>query len=206
MSKTNTSQNKTIQELLKSKGLEHNEELQQIEISNRLKKRSSDDNESNEDEAIFRRGKDKEYDDQSIYTTFEDYSEEELEELMTITIPTLERECDEKIIKIEEQKEKILTFLEEIDPSLAREYDDIIEPFKAIKKKDKKEYIIELKNCIADNEKYLIDLISVVTEIRQIKGYNVETEVIKDIMYDRDPSDDYDYDYDYDDGFDPTDD
>lgn len=205
MSKTNTSQNKTIQEILFAKGLEHNEELQQIEISNQ-KKRSSNDDESNEDEAIFRRGKDKEYEDQSIYTTFDDYSKEELEEIMTVTIPTLERECDAKSIKIEEQKEKVLSFLFEVDPNLAREYDDIIKPFKAIKKKDQKEYLTELKNCIADNEKYLMDLISVVTEIRQIQGYNIETEVIKDIMYDRDPSDDYDYDYDYDDGFDPTDD
>ena len=197
-----TKHNNEITEILKAKGLEHNEELQQIEISNQ-KKRSSNDDESNEDEAIFRRGKDKEYEDQSIYTTFDDYSKEELEEIMTLTIPTLEREYEGKIIKIEEQKEKILTFLEDIDPSLAREYDDIIEPFKAIKKKDKKEYIIELKNCIADNEKYLMDLISVVAEIRKIKGYNIETEQIKEIMYDRDPINDYDYDYD--DGFDPTD-
>lgn len=200
-----TKHNNEIIEILKAKGLEHNEELQQIEISNQ-KKRSSNDDESNEDEAIFRRGKDKEYEDQSIYTTFDDYSKEELEEIMTVTIPTLERECDAKSIKIEEQKEKVLSFLFEVDPNLAREYDDIIKPFKAIKKKDQKEYLTELKNCIADNEKYLMDLISVVTEIRQIQGYNIETEVIKDIMYDRDPSDDYDYDYDYDDGFDPTDD
>lgn len=204
MSKTNPKQNREIQELLKSKGLEHNEELQQIEISNQLKKRSSDDNESNEDEAIFRRRKDKEYDDQSIYTTFEDYSEEELEELMTITIPTLEREYEGKIIKIEEQKEKILAFWEDIDPSLARKYDDIIEPFKVTQKKDKKEYIIELKTCIADNEKYLMDLCSIINEIRNIKGYDIDTEIIKDIIYDRDPIEDYDYDYD--DGFDPTDD
>lgn len=199
-----TKQNQEIKEILKSKELEHNEELLQIEISN-AKKRSSDDDESNEDEAIFRRGKDKEYEDQSIYTTFDDYSEEELEELMNRTIPTLERECDAKIIKIEEQKEKILSFLSEVDPNLAQEYDDIIKPFKAIKKKDKKEeYLIELKNCIADNEKYLMDLISIVAEIRKIKGYNIETEQIKEIMYDRDPIEDYDYDYD--DGFDPTDD
>lgn len=204
MSKTNPKQNRKIQELLKSKGLEHNEELQQIEIGNQLKKRSSNDDESNNDDVLFRRGKDKEYEDQSIYTTFEDYTEAEIEELMTLTIPTLERELDDKIIKIEEQKEKILSFLGDIDPSLAREYDDIIEPFKAIKKKNTKEYLIELKNCIKDNEKYLIDLISVTTEIRQIKGYNIETEQIKEIMYDRDPIDDYDYDYD--DGFDPSDD
>ena len=204
MSKTNPKQNRKIQELLKSKGLEHNEELQQIEIGNQLKKRSSNDDESNNDDVLFRRGKDKEYEDQSIYTTFEDYTEAEIEELMTLTIPTLERELDDKIIKIEEQKEKILSFLGDIDPSLAREYDDIIEPFKAIKKKNTKEYLIELKNCIKDNEKYLIDLISVVTEIRQIKGYNIETEQIKEIMYDRDPIDDYDYDYD--DGFEPSDD
>lgn len=204
MSKTNPKQNREIQELLKAKGLEHNEELQQIEIGNQLKKRSSNDDDSNNDDVLFRRGKDKEYEDQSIYTTFENYTEDEIQELMTLTIPTLERECEGKIIKIEEQKEKILSFLGDIDPSLAREYDDIIEPFKAIKKKNTKEYLIELKNCIKDNEKYLIDLISVVTEIRQIKGYNIETEQIKEIMYDRDPIDDYDYDYD--DGFDPSDD
>ena len=200
MSKTNISQIKKIQEILLAKGLEHNEELQQIEISNQ-KKRSSNDDESNVDDVLFRRGKDKEYEDQSDYTTFEDYSEAEIVELMTLTIPTLERECDSKIIKIEEQKEKILAFWEDIDPSLAREFDDKFKPYKAIKKKDKKEYLIELKNCIAENEKYLMDLVSIITEIRHIKGYNIETEQIKEIMYDRDPDHDYD-----DEGIDPTDD
>ena len=208
MSKTNISQIKKIQEILLAKGLEHNEELQQIEISNQ-KKRSSNDDESNVDDVLFRRGKDKEYEDQSDYTTFEDYTEAETVELMTLTIPTLERECDSKIIKIEEQKEKILAFWEDIDPSRAREFDDKFKPFKAIKKKDKKEYLIELKNCISENEKYLMDLVSIITEIRHIKGYNIETEQIKEIMYDRDPDHDYDdkgIDPTDDEGFDPTDD